>query len=392
MEPASNSCLSYAFKSVKEKKINNLFNGVPQGSELFCFKDRLERSNRIFSAEGIAKVCSDVISKTQSVTGEDASFEIKCALNALQYTTMHGTKVGIDPSIFIQIFKEVTNIDLKVSEDELFVEGIVDHNTFLLHSKLNFTAPAANNPLSSYLYKDKKYVDAKIAVEGRFIEGHRNVLSQCSHFDKQFTGRWKETNTVSLEDFSFDAVEALVKYLYCHYVDKRESEEMRFPYYLELLRLADFVDYAPIKPVIMEKIFKNINKENFIHLATIEFEDPSLDRLFQRCLAKYANDAEIDTSSWSFRSSLSLCLKAKEFGISGTLCQRALKEAGKKLELNSDFIHLCKEIDRLKDSTVKNMLVDAFKENKELYKELRNEDQYKEQWKAFKKIHTDLDY
>lgn len=397
----ADTCLSFAFKPVKEKKINDLFSNRST-EELFFFKDRLERNNRRFSAEKIAEVCSKVISSTQPVVGgEDACFKIEYNISELMYfkDDFDTYECVIDPDNFIKIFKDATNIELKVSEDKTLVEGIVNQNAFLLQSKLNFKAPPLKvDLLSSHFEKlliEKKFVDVKLAVENTMIDAHKAVLSQCPFFEKLFLGEWKDSKeipTIPFENYSYDAVNALVYFLYHHEAMPRVQESI--PFYLEMLKLADFVDYSPLKPILIEKIFNCVNKNNFIHLATAdaEFEDPSLARLFQRCLAKYSNNKEIDFTPWSFLSLLMLTLKAKEYGVSGELYQDALKEVSKRIELNPDFIILCKEIMKVRDSDAKNALIGALKANKELYAKLQKDENYKDYWKVFKPILTDLDF
>jgi hypothetical protein len=381
-------------RQVEEKEIRELFDNAPEDSLLGKFEVKLANNNGRFSAEKIAELCTEVLGSTKPVFGgEDASFKIKYKIDKLEYIKQN-MLVNVGVVVFIEIFKKITNIDLKIREDKT-IEGIMDQNTYLLQSKLKFKAPSLKNDLlpSHFLelYKNKHLVDVKLAVGNTIIDAHKSVLAQCPFFEKIFLEEWKDSKEnppIALNDYSCAAVTALIHFLYCHQLETQE--EASIPFYLEMLKLVGFVQYDLLKPILIEKIFNCVNKNNFIHLATAEFEDPSLAHLFQLYLAKHFNDTEIDLTPWPFQSLLMLSIKAKEYGISGKLIQNAIKAGASKMELNSDFILLCKEILRVQDADAKNALIGALKENKELYARLQKDEECKEHKKAFNTILKDI--
>lgn len=382
MEPTNNSTNGYVSCAlpITEKMISSLF----ERKQYLVYKSEL--NNGRYSAEKIAEVFQKVIeSKVPLLVNQKDVYAIRYKMDELKYN-INSQEVYLDYDFFIDMFKDLTNIHLVISKDKEYIEGIVCQKSPLFVSDLQFPTNLESHFLS--LFQNKLYTDVVFELrDGFLLQAHKAVLSQCPYFDRMFRGALKESGTTTPIKLDIDPepLICLVEYLYTH-----NLENCSFPFYIALLTVADFVQYDPLKSTIFNRITRTIDKNNFIHLATVE--EPNLEALFQRCLLNYYNDSEVNLSDYSLASIVMLCLKAKSYGRTGILYQSALNEIPKKLELNQEFIYICKEITKCEDRDAKEVWVKAIKENKELYRKLRKgrNGEYKEHWEFFSKFVADL--
>lgn len=382
----SNDCLSYTFKPITGEIITSLLSGFK--SKYATYYSELNSGH--YDPEGMANLFTNVINSMKPLVA--GVYAIKYSMEDLKYKIKHKDREEyMDYDIFIHMFKDLTNIDLKRSKDKKYIEGIADQNNFLLKSKLQFEGPRTN--LYSHflnLYRNKQYCNVVFELrDGSLLKAHKAVLAQCPYFDRMFQEEWKESGTTTpiKLDVEPELLYCLVLYLYTHNLEQSiPAEKVCIPFYLDLLTIADFVLYDNIKFDLINRIHKAIDKNNFIHLVTKE--DPNLEILFLRRLLKYSDDPEINLSEYSLAPIVMLCLKAKKSEILGTVYQCALKEIPKKLELNQEFIYICKEITRYEDGDAKEVLVKALTENKELYRKLKKgrKEEYKEHWELYRNM------
>lgn len=413
MEPTykydPNNCMwPMRLKPITEKKVIKAFKNAPTSSEFSMMQ--LDKEGP-FSAKKIAESCTKVLENIKPrFFSHSPVFDIKCKIQ----------HIGFEPHLFVNIFKLVTNIDLQIDKKDKFFEGVVDDDIARANSKL-LMKPIKEKHINA-LFKgahDQEFSPEKLAelctkVLGKsfpapggqdagfsikykidklnYILGNDLVKIDPEDFVKIF----KAVTNIDLE-IKGEFLEGLMGPNECARWSKLDfkSDITSLPSILKLLESSNSIEDESLKPILIEKIFQVINKDNFVYLATTSFKDESLGALLYQYLVKYSDGKkQIDLSPWSFTTLIKLNVKAKEVQVPNGVYKNALMESGKKIKID-EIIDICGAISSCKCSDAKGALVSALKnESNEMYQKLREgkDGEYKEHNDALNAVLQDIDY
>lgn len=102
-----------------------------------------------------------------------------------------------------------------------------------------------NNLSSGFqdLLKDEDLVDVTLAAEGRYIKAHKTVLSVCSpYFKDLFRVNPCKHPIVILHDINYDALSALLTFMYQGEVSVSQEEIPAFMRVAEILKVKGLTD------------------------------------------------------------------------------------------------------------------------------------------------------
>lgn len=134
--------------------------------------------------------------------------------------------------------------------------------------------------LPNSLYRDNSLKDINLVVGNSSIMVHKVVLatrSEVFHSMLTHDTRENQTNIIEIQDASFEAIKAFVKYLYIEEVDN-VSEELD-----SLVMLADKYDVQGLKERCESCLVQTVNEENVIDLF-LKAELLNLRKLKERSL------------------------------------------------------------------------------------------------------------
>lgn len=264
-----------------------------------------------------------------------------------------------------------------------------------IYVRLPTTTQEARKDYFTDLYKNQKFSDFALTVEGKLFKVHKVILAQCAYFDTMFSGNWKECNTsnpVRFEECSSALFSKLIEFLYRGTLPKEYLKEMENC--LDLLRLANFVQYKPLEMLCKSFIYENINEDNFLNIAILQLVvcDNDLDDLCRWFIGSHPKYGEnLDFSTLSLFQLISINQIGRIYK-SPSLAKASMDELKGKIALNDEFIRLCRSIKETKSSQLKDTLTEILKENKPLYQSFREGRKtiYKSHWEEFVDIMTDL--
>lgn len=102
-----------------------------------------------------------------------------------------------------------------------------------------------NNLSSGFqdLLKDEDLVDVTLAAEGRYVKAHKTVLSVCSpYFKELFRVNPCKHPIVILHDINYNALNALLKFMYQGEVSVSQEEIPSFMKVAEILKIKGLTD------------------------------------------------------------------------------------------------------------------------------------------------------
>lgn len=253
------------------------------------------------------------------------------------------------------------------------------------------------NEISRYDYfcsilKEGLFSDFTLSVEGKLISTHRVILAQCPLFKSMLTGDWKESKeeVFSIEDYSHETFSKLLEHLYSGKIFD-DTWIKDFSNCLDLFKLTDYLQYEPIKNICKSNIYDKIDKENFLQIAQVQkmISDPDIDNLCKWFLKENPNfGQDLDLSSLSILELATVYQINEEYKIE-KLKKEILDVFKEKLNLDHDFIKLCKHIKHTQDNNLRNVVKDVIKNKKSLSENLKKD---KDCYKAFKKMMVSLDF
>lgn len=242
------------------------------------------------------------------------------------------------------------------------------------------------------ILKEGLFSDFTLSVEGKLISTHRVILAQCPLFKSMLTGDWKESKeeVFSIEDYSHETFSKLLEYLYSGKIFD-DTWIKDFSNCLDLFKLADYLQYEPIKNICKSNIYDKIDKENFLQIAQVQkmISDPDIDNLCKWFLKDNPNfGQDLDLSSLSILELATVYQINEDYKIE-KLKKETLDVFKEKLNLDHDFIKLCKHIKHTQDNNLRNVVKDVIKNKKSLSENLKKD---KDCYKAFKKMMVSVDF
>lgn len=247
---------------------------------------------------------------------------------------------------------------------------------------------------AAYL-KDSPFFDIAFIVGDKVVKAHKVFLSQSPFFQSMFLGEWKEKNSsqpIPIPNFSHQAFQAMLQFFYLFEIEASYFEIQA--QILELFRLADYVQSENLKRYCREQIYQRISADNFIDIALLleDYQDEALHELCCWYIRKDPNFGQnVDCSAFQ---PLHLLYKIGKKYQAPELIKKSLQEMEAKLQLDARFVQLCEFIHTTKDAILKEWLLSYLRKNSLLYADLREhkKEKYKDQWKAFKKLHHELNF
>lgn len=154
------------------------------------------------------------------------------------------------------------------------------------------------------LLASEEFSDIKFEVEGKIVNGHRNIFAARSIFFKNIICETvnldpKCSKPVHIENISYDTFRALMHYLYSGQLDISCSGET----VCELIRASKWYDLENLDQVGFMFVKKNLCHENVIEiLVNATKKEPHLNRIEKLCLKYFAKNFQSVLTNPEFKN------------------------------------------------------------------------------------------
>lgn len=127
------------------------------------------------------------------------------------------------------------------------------------------TAPKATTQTTSSLsnayekmFEEGLHSDITIKVDDKLIPAHKFILAQSSVLADMFGSGWMPKNNVlEINDFSFEIMHSMIKFLYCHKLENLEAIAA------DLMMCANRFKLPLLQQTCVEWLDKNLSFTNF---------------------------------------------------------------------------------------------------------------------------------
>ncbi len=250
---------------------------------------------------------------------------------------------------------------------------------------------------SEFQLNDCKFTDVSfIFSDGREIKAHKIILSFSLVLEKMFNVEFKNEN--SKIPFYLCDYKSFLKFKQFIYTGNLSVDYLKdFQNCLEMISLANKLEYDPLSLYAKRALENKIDKENFIEIASLGaiLNDDYLLKLcrwFAMDNIEFGDDLEfsnfhIDELAVLLQSAI------KNYNLPN-LKKALINSFNNALTLDMSFINICSRIYKTKDSEFKIIFQDALLGNPELLKKLRDNkdiEEYKGMWIAFQELFTAIE-
>lgn len=251
--------------------------------------------------------------------------------------------------------------------------------------------PVFPRKIDRLMIDSKAFTDFSIFVGENEFKLHKHMLINCKMFKDIFKNLDSDVeNEVRKIEYSTSrAFEQCINHLYFRPISEECLKDPQFV--LELFQMSRFLGIPSLVEIAKEALFDTINVQAFLSIA-VEAEGSGDSDL--KALCKWFSTERIildkmDISGFSLYQ-LFLCKRVAQNYSLSKLEKVVTDDFANKIALGPDFINICKYINDNKDKEMKKFLIEALKIT-EIDLSKRKEE-FKEEWKAFKAIMTDISY
>jgi BTB/POZ domain len=290
------------------------------------------------------------------------------------------------------------SIDLDMDGDKVCLSWKCDNEFLNPKPTLKESKESPIELRSTYfalLLQNSNFSDITIQVEEEKYPAHKVMLAQCPFFQEMLNGEWKEIkeSTVTIRDCNKSTFNAFLQYLYKQNVSGDYFHTMKNC--IDMFRFADKMRYAPLKEIAKPHLFNQISDESFIEIALLQNDivDQDLEELCQWFVRKSPSYGEnLDLSDLEMMSLEKVYQIGKKYKLE-FLIKETAETISTKLDLNDDFIIICHLICDKKDKGLKEAVINALKNKEHLIPKMKEgcKGDYKDHWKAYKKLMTSTD-